>query len=116
MSRDNCIFCKIVAGELEADRVTDDDELVAIRDINPQAPVHLLVIPKEHIESAAELTPGEDGLWGRMLHLAQSLAQDEGIDEAGYRLVVNIGDNGGQAVDHLHLHLLGGRQMTWPPG
>jgi len=89
---------------------------LAIRDVNPQAPVHILVLPREHIESVSDLTPSQDAMWGRMLHVAQSIAQDEGIDETGFRLVVNTGTNGGQTVDHLHMHLLGGRPMTWPPG
>ena len=89
---------------------------MAIRDVNPQAPVHILVLPREHIESVSDLTPSQDAMWGRMLHVAQSIAQDEGIDETGFRLVVNTGTNGGQTVDHLHMHLLGGRPMTWPPG
>ena len=89
---------------------------MAIRDVNPQAPVHILVLPREHIESVSDLTPSQDAMWGRMLHVAQSIAEDEGIDETGFRLVVNTGTNGGQTVDHLHMHLLGGRPMTWPPG
>lgn len=90
--------------------------MLAIRDVNPQAPVHILVLPREHIESVSDLTPSQDAMWGRMLHVAQSIAEDEGIDETGFRLVVNTGTNGGQTVDHLHMHLLGGRPMTWPPG
>ena len=112
----DCIFCSIAAHELPATFVREDDQVLAIRDVNPQAPVHVLVFPREHIESVAELTPAQDGLWGRMLHVAQSIAQDEGIDESGFRLVVNTGKSGGQTVYHLHIHLLGGRQMTWPPG
>ncbi len=90
--------------------------MLAIRDVNPQAPVHILVLPREHIESVSDLTPSQDAMWGRMLHVAQSIAEDEGIEETGFRLVVNTGSNGGQTVDHLHMHLLGGRPMTWPPG
>jgi histidine triad (HIT) family protein len=112
----DCIFCAIAAHELPATFVREDDEVLAIRDVNPQAPVHILVLPREHIESVAELTPAQNGLWGRLLHVAQSIAQDEGIDETGFRLVINTGKYGGQTVDHLHVHLLGGRQMTWPPG
>ena len=104
-----------IASAFEAILV-EDDEVLAIRDVNPQAPVHILVLPREHIESVAELTPSQDGLWGRMLHVAQAIAEDEGIDETGFRLVVNTGKMGGQTVNHLHMHLLGGRQMTWPPG
>ena len=112
----DCIFCAIGAHELPATFVREDDEVLAIRDVNPQAPVHVLILPREHIELVAELTPAQDSLWGRMLHVAQAIAQDQGIDETGFRLVVNTGKQGGQTVDHLHLHLLGGRQMTWPPG
>ena len=83
----DCIFCSIAAHELPATFVREDDQVLAIRDVNPQAPVHVLVFPREHIESVAELTPAQDGLWGRMLHVAQSIAQDEGIDESGFRLV-----------------------------
>jgi histidine triad (HIT) family protein len=116
MNPDNCLFCGIVAGEINADKVSDDDEVIAIRDINPQAPVHLLVIPRRHIPSAADLTPADDALWATMLHVSQSLAREHGIDDSGYRLVVNIGRGGGQTVGHLHMHVLGGRQMSWPPG
>ena len=112
----DCLFCSIAAGDIPATRVHEDDDVVAFRDINPQAPVHILVIPREHIASAADLTPAQDPLWGRLLHVAQSLAETEEIDQDGYRIVTNIGANGGQTVNHLHLHLLGGRAMTWPPG
>jgi histidine triad (HIT) family protein len=112
----DCIFCAISAHEIPATFVREDDRVMAIRDVNPVAPVHVLVLPRDHIESVLELTPAQDGLWGRMLHVAQSIAEDEGIDETGFRLVVNTGKQGGQTVGHLHIHLLGGRQMTWPPG
>jgi histidine triad (HIT) family protein len=112
----SCLFCAIVAGEVSANRVHEDDHVVAFRDINPQAPVHILVIPREHIGSAAEVTPAHDAIWARLLHVAQDLARSEGIDSSGYRLVTNVGHDGGQTVGHLHLHLLGGRAMTWPPG
>jgi len=111
-----CLFCSIAAGDVGADRVFEDDDVVAFRDINPQAPVHVLVMPREHIGSAAELTPAEDGLWARLLHVAQSVAEDAGIDEHGFRIVANVGPDGGQTVAHLHLHVLGGRPMSWPPG
>jgi histidine triad (HIT) family protein len=112
----DCMFCRIAAGEVPATVVHSDDEVVAFRDINPQAPTHVLVIPREHIASAAELTPAQDHLWGRLLHVAQSIVEEEGEAEKGYRLVTNVARNGGQTVDHLHLHLLAGRRMTWPPG
>ena len=110
------LFQKIIAREIPAKIISENDDLIVFHDINPQAPVHVLILPREHIESVAELTPSQDSLWGRMLHVAQAIAEDEGIDETGYRLVVNNGKMGGQTVDHLHMHLLGGRQMTWPPG
>ena len=113
---DTCLFCGIATGAVPASKVFEDDDVVAFRDINPQAPTHILVIPREHVGSAHDLTPSHDALWGRILRVAQQLAQDEGIDESGYRIVANVGDEGGQTVHHLHIHVLGGRQMTWPPG
>jgi histidine triad (HIT) family protein len=112
----DCLFCAIAAGEVPATLVHEDDDVVAFRDINPQAPTHILVIPREHIGSAAELTPAQDPVWARLLHVAQQLADADGIDEKGFRIVTNVGRDGGQTVRHLHLHLLGGRPMTWPPG
>jgi len=112
----DCIFCAIVARELPATILHDDGAVIAIRDVNPQAPVHVLVLPHEHIESAAALSAAHDGLWAQLLHVAQAIARDEGIDASGYRLVTSIGRGGGQTVPHLHVHLLGGRQMSWPPG
>jgi histidine triad (HIT) family protein len=111
-----CLFCEIIAHRVPATVVAEDDQVVAIRDVNPQAPTHVLILPREHIASAADLTPAQDPLWGRMLHVAQKIAIDEGIAESGYRLVTNVGHAGGQTVAHLHIHLLGGRQMSWPPG
>ncbi len=112
----DCLFCSIAAGEVPATLVHEDDAVVAFRDINPQAPVHVLVIPREHIGSAAELAAPHDGLWARLLHVAQQLAIAEGVAGRGFRLVTNVGGEGGQTVHHLHLHLLGGRAMAWPPG
>jgi histidine triad (HIT) family protein len=112
----DCIFCDIVARTLPATIVHDDGTILAIRDINPQAPVHVLVLPHEHIESAAVLSTAHDALWAQILHVAQSIARDEGIEQSGYRLVTSIGRDGGQTVAHLHVHVLGGRHMTWPPG
>ena len=114
MSAD-CLFCRIAAGEIPATRVHEDDLVVAIRDINPQAPVHLLLMPIAHVASVADLTEADAPLLGRLFVVAAELAGREGLD-AGWRLVANVGPDGGQTVDHLHLHLLGGRQMTWPPG
>ncbi len=114
MSAD-CLFCKIISGEIPATRVYEDDAVVAIRDINPQAPTHLLLMPVAHIASAAELTERDAPLLGRLFAVAADLARAEGLD-GGWRLVSNVGPDGGQTVDHLHVHLLGGRFMTWPPG
>ena len=112
----DCLFCRIVAGEIPSTRVHDDDLLVAIRDIAPRAPTHLLLIPRRHIASAADLVEGDGPLLGRMFSVAAALARSEGIADAGYRLVSNVGTWGGQSVDHLHIHLMGGRAFTWPPG
>lgn len=113
MSQD-CIFCKIVAGDIPGDVVYSDDKVVAFRDINPQAPVHVLIIPRAHVGSIASVTA--DVPTGHMLTVAAQIARDEGIEESGYRLVFNVGPDGGESVPHLHLHLLGGRAMAWPPG
>lgn len=114
--KNDCIFCAVAAHEAPGDFVRQDHDIFAIRDVNPQAPTHVLVLPVEHITSAAHLTTEHADLWNRMLTVAQEIARDAGLDEKGYRLVVNVGREGGQTVSHLHLHLLGGRQMTWPPG
>jgi histidine triad (HIT) family protein len=111
-----CPFCKIVAGEIPADIVRESDRLVAFRDLNPQAPTHILLIPKDHIESVAELSDDHGGTLTDIMQAATQLAGAEGIAESGWRLVANVGADGGQTVFHLHFHLLGGRQMTWPPG
>ena len=108
----DCVFCKIVAGEIPSDILYQDDEVIAFRDINPQAPVHLLIIPKVHIASLTELTESQLALMGRMVNVASQLAKREKVSESGYRLVVNCGKQGGQLVAHLHLHLLGGRQLA----
>ena len=111
----DCLFCRIVAGEIPSTRLHEDDLVIAIRDIDPQAPTHVLVLPVRHVESAADLGDGDGALLGRLFGVSASLAASEGLD-SGWRLVTNVGDDGGQTVDHLHLHLLGGRAMTWPPG
>jgi len=108
----DCIFCQIVAGKIASDLVYQDEEVVAFHDIHPQAPVHLLVIPKKHITSLTQLTEEETPLVGHMVNIANQLAKREGISEKGYRLVVNCGQQGGQLVPHLHLHVLGGRQLS----
>ncbi len=110
----HCLFCKMVSGEIKPDAVFEDDNVLAFRDINPQAPVHILVIPKRHIATLNDLDDAE--LSGQLLQTAVNLAKQEGLSEEGYRTVFNCNKHGGQAVYHLHLHLLGGRQMTWPPG
>ena len=111
-----CVFCRIIAGEIPADIVHQDDQVIAIRDINPQAPTHLLIIPKAHIPSVAELSPGESELAAHLIHMANALARKEGVAEKGYRLVINCGREGGQEVPHLHLHLLGGRKLSGAMG
>lgn len=112
----DCLFCRIVTGELPAAQVYADDSVVAIRDISPQAPTHILLLARKHIASVRELGPADNELIGRICAVATVLATREGIAEDGYRLVVNVGRNGGQTVDHLHVHMLGGRPMGWPPG
>lgn len=112
----DCLFCKMVSGGIEPDKVFEDDMVIAIRDINPQAPTHVLVIPREHIGTLNELTDAHAALLGRMFGVARKVAADEGIAEAGYRTVFNCNAGAGQTVFHLHLHVLGGRAMEWPPG
>ncbi|MGH2718837.1 MAG: histidine triad nucleotide-binding protein [Actinomycetota bacterium] len=111
-----CLFCQIASGDIDADVVYQGESTLAFRDIHPQAPVHLLVIPKEHLSNAADLTHGHGPLLAEMVATAQWVAKSEGVGESGYRLVMNVGEDGGQTVGHLHLHVLGGRPMTWPPG
>lgn len=112
----DCLFCRIATGEVPADIVHDGERLLAFRDIDPQAPVHVLVIPREHIASLGDAGDEHGGVLGEILLLARDLALAEGIAEAGFRTVVNTGRDGGQSVGHLHLHLLGGRSLAWPPG
>ena len=111
----DCIFCKIAAGEMGT-TVAAGDDWVAFDDAGPQAPQHLLVIPRRHISTVNDLTDGDDALLGRMVRAARDLAAERGIAESGYRLVINTNAEGGQSVFHVHLHLLGGRQLAWPPG
>lgn len=108
----DCVFCKIVAGEIPADILYQDEGVIAFPDINPLAPTHLLIIPKKHIPSLTRLSEAESSLIGDMVNTANQLARREGIAESGYRLVLNCGKEGGQAVPHLHMHLLGGRQLS----
>ena len=111
-----CLFCQIVSGDTEAAVLRTGDRCLAFRDIRPQAPLHVLIIPKEHLTNAAELTHDHADLLAEMFSTAQWVARAEGVAEGGYRLVFNIGADGGQTVGHLHMHMLGGRPMTWPPG
>jgi len=108
----DCIFCQIAAGDIPADIVHRDDRVVAFRDISPQAPVHVLIIPREHITYLSDLTGEQSALAGHMVGVANQLARSEGIADSGYRVVVNCGQQGGQLVPHLHMHLLGGREMS----
>ncbi|NWF78102.1 MAG: histidine triad nucleotide-binding protein [Chloroflexi bacterium] len=107
-----CIFCRIAAGEVPSDIVYQDEDFLAFRDISPQAPIHILIIPKTHIASSAELTEEQHELVGRLIITAKNLAEKEGVAKEGYRLVINCGSEGGQVVPHLHLHLLGGRRLA----
>jgi histidine triad (HIT) family protein len=110
----DCVFCKIGSGQIPSRMVLQDEEVFAFEDLNPKAPVHVLVIPKRHVAAMNELQ--DLALLGRLFHVANLVAQKKGISASGYRIVANTGSDGGQTVFHLHLHVLGGRQMTWPPG
>jgi histidine triad (HIT) family protein len=112
----DCLFCRIVRGEIPSNKVFEDELVLAFRDIAPRSPTHILVIPKDHIGSAADLTEAHGPLVGRLFAKMARIARDEGIADDGYRLVSNVGRWGGQTVDHLHFHLMGGRSFTWPPG
>jgi histidine triad (HIT) family protein len=116
MSEQSCLFCKIIAREISADLIQEDDRSIVIRDINPQAPTHLLVIPLEHIESLDDASQKDEGLLGHLLRVAARVANAEGLAENGYRTVINTGAGAGQSVFHLHVHVLGGRALNWPPG
>lgn len=109
----NCLFCRIISGEIPSARVYEDDFVYAFRDIDPQAPVHVLIIPKKHADSVLEAEPC---IIAHMTEAAKKIAAQEGLCEKGFRLVINTGEEGGQSVKHLHMHLLGGRSMQWPPG
>lgn len=111
-----CLFCKMVTGDIRPDVVFEDDEVLAFRDLNPQAPTHVLLIPKAHIPTTNDLDGDNVGIVGRLYLAAKQIAADEGIAEPGYRMVMNCNPGAGQSVYHLHLHLLGGRPMHWPPG
>lgn len=113
---DNCIFCKIAAGKFGGPPLYQDEDVTAFKDINPQAPTHILIIPNRHIESVSHAAPEDQVLLGKLLTTAANIAKEQGIDDNGYRLVLNKGSYGGQTVFHLHVHMLGGRRLTWPPG
>jgi histidine triad (HIT) family protein len=112
----HCIFCNIAEHKIPADILYEDDEVMVFRDINPQAPVHLLTIPKKHIAKISEMEAEDQLLVGKIIYIAKQVAQEQGISESGFRMVFNNGRHGGQDVHHIHLHLLGGRPMHWPPG
>jgi histidine triad (HIT) family protein len=111
-----CLFCRIIDGEIPSTQLHNDELVVAIRDIAPRSPTHILLLPREHIGSADELDERHAALLGRLFAVSSALAHEEGIAEAGYRVVTNVGRNGGQTVEHLHFHLMGGRPFSWPPG
>ncbi len=112
----DCLFCKMVSGEIKPDTVMETDDVLAFRDIAPQAPTHILIIPKKHISTINDITDEDTELVGKLYQVAKLVAAQEGLAEPGYRTVMNCNSDGGQAVYHIHLHLLGGRQMGWPPG
>lgn len=111
-----CLFCKIVAGEIPCDEVYSDEDVFAFRDINPAAPTHILIIPKKHISFMPDAEPEDEALMGKLLLKANEIAEREGLSDDGFRYVINTRGHGGQTVHHVHLHILGGRQMVWPPG
>ena len=112
----DCLFCKIRDGEIPADIVFENDDVLAFRDVNSQAPTHILLIPKKHIATVNDLSVEDESIMGKLYSAAKSLAADEGVSDDGYRLVVNCNEKAGQTVFHIHMHLLAGRSMTWPPG
>jgi histidine triad (HIT) family protein len=116
MTDTDCLFCKIISGAIPAELLHQDEQCIVIRDINPQAPKHVLVIPREHLESLDEASQKDEAMLGHLLRVGARMANDEGLSESGYRTVVNTGAGAGQSVFHLHVHVLGGRTMNWPPG
>ena len=112
----DCLFCKIASGDISADVVLDREDILAFRDVNPQAPTHILLIPKAHVKDVTELDASSGPLLAELIGAANELARSEGIADSGYRVVANVGPDAGQTVFHLHVHLLGGRPMAWPPG
>jgi histidine triad (HIT) family protein len=116
MSEDTCLFCRIVAGSIPARLAHEDDDTLAFHDIDPRAPVHVLIIPRRHIAAVDLLGAGDAAIMGKLFLVARALGRDLGVADSGYRLVVNNGSDAGQSVDHIHMHLLGGRALKWPPG
>jgi histidine triad (HIT) family protein len=116
LTKSDCLFCRIAGGDIPAEVVLTTPDVVAFRDINPQAPTHILIIPRQHIGTVSDLHLSDTEIMGKLFLAAQELAAREGIDEGGYRMVVNAGADAGQTVFHVHMHLLGGREMGWPPG
>lgn len=116
MANEDCLFCRIVRGEIPVDVIAEGGTWIAFRDIQPQAPVHALVVPRQHVEGVASLEEEHVGLAGELLMAAAEVARREGVEESGFRVVTNVGEPAGQSVFHLHLHVLGGRRMRWPPG
>ena len=112
----NCLFCKIAAGDISADVIYESDTAVAFRDINPKAPTHVLIVPREHISTINDIEPQHEGVVGTLFSAAKTIAADEGLADDGYRVVMNCNESAGQSVFHIHLHLLGGRNFDWPPG
>ena len=112
----DCLFCKIAAGEIPTEKVYEDDDVIAFNDINPQAPTHVLVIPRSHIATTNDIAPEDEAVVGKLFTVAAKIAKDRGIDASGYRSVMNCNADSGQLVFHIHLHVLGGRKMSWPPG
>jgi histidine triad (HIT) family protein len=112
----NCLFCRIVTGETPADVVYKDERCLAFRDTNPQSPVHVLVVPRDHLDSLDDATQKDEALLGHLLRVAARVANEQGLSESGYRTVINTGAGAGQSIFHLHVHVLGGRQLNWPPG
>ncbi len=116
MTTEDCLFCQILAGDIAADIIYESDDVVAFRDINPQAPTHVLIVPRQHIATINDLTDEDRDTVGKLFMAAQAIAKDESVADDGYRTVMNCNAGAGQSVFHIHLHLLGGRPMTWPPG
>ena len=112
----DCLFCKIIAGDIPSNKVYEDEDVLAFEDVSPKAPTHVLVIPKKHIPTLNDLEEGDNLVMGKIFQAAKQIAREQGIDQAGYRTVFNVNQAAGQAVFHIHLHVLGGRALTWPPG